>query len=45
MQRNDELREDGLIDLGPASTETKGGSFVAEDTDGPLRTPIGLCHD
>ena len=44
MQRNDEQRDDELIDLGSVSEETRGASFISQDTEGQ-RLPLGGISD
>jgi len=44
MNRDDENRGQELIDLGSVSQETKGASFIDQDTDGQ-RLPVGGISD
>jgi hypothetical protein len=44
MQRNDEQRDNELIDLGSVSEETRGASFISQDTEGQ-RLPLGGISD
>jgi hypothetical protein len=45
MERNNDLLNDELIDLGVVSTDTKGGAFIVEDNNGSLSLPTGLSDD
>ncbi|MBO9579554.1 MAG: benenodin family lasso peptide [Sphingobium sp.] len=43
--RNEEHREDQLIDLGQASVETKGPAGLVSDHNGGKQIEIGLTDD
>lgn len=45
MERNDEHREDQLIDLGSVSTETKGPAGLESDNQGGRQGGFGLTED
>lgn len=45
MERNDEHRDDQLIDLGPVSTETKGPAGFESDGQGGRQGGFGLTED
>ncbi|MBB5986628.1 benenodin family lasso peptide [Sphingobium lignivorans] len=42
---NYERETDDLIELGTASTDTKGGAFIVEDNEGSLSLQTGLTDD
>ncbi|MDF0490256.1 benenodin family lasso peptide [Sphingomonas sp. H39-1-10] len=45
MQRNEEKRDDSLIDLGAVVEETKGPDGNREDIAGGMRQQLGLSDD
>lgn len=45
MQRNDEHRDDDLIDLGAVTQETKGKLVGNDDHDNGLQISLGLADD
>lgn len=45
MQRNDEHRDDELIDLGAVTEETKGRLVGINDFEGGLQASLGLADD
>lgn len=45
MQRNNEHRDDDLIDLGTAIDQTKGPGGNREDIAGGLRQQLGIADD
>ncbi|MBO9724155.1 benenodin family lasso peptide [Novosphingobium sp. ZW T3_23] len=44
MNRNEQPAEE-LADLGAIVEETKGGSVLLNDTNGPQQQPVGLSDD
>ena len=45
MNRNDENRDDELIDLGAVTQETKGKLVGIDDHEGGLQNPFGISDD
>jgi hypothetical protein len=45
MQRNDERRDDDLIDLGSAIAETQGDGKFTDDVDVGQLIPMGLSRE
>lgn len=44
MKKEQDYRDDELIDLGAASVETQGGDEIGLDFQG-LRKPVGISED